>query len=161
MLDLKLKAWCYELGEFVCIKYLEFIDEDISYMHAQDKNGEDIEPPYASERLGIDWELLHYTGKADENDDSIYNGYLLEVTVPEEAIPIRSYDGSISGYDFIEGYSQIGVVNYVTGEYYYDTVRTISGAHHDISVPLTSLTRCKIMGNIYENPELLGAEAYW
>lgn len=155
MLDLKLKAWCYDPGEFMDIKHLAFIGEELYYLQSEDEEGNDIDPPYFSERLGIDWELLQYTGKADENDDSIYNGYLLEVTVPEEAIPIRSYDGSISGYDFIEGYSQIGVVNYVTGEYYYDTVRTISGAHHDISAPLTSLTRCKIIGNIYENPELL------
>lgn len=152
MLDLKLKAWCYELGEFVCIKYLEFIDEDISYMHAQDKNGEDIEPPYASERLGIDWELLQYTGRKDANDDDVYVGHILEYTVTNSS----AWIGDIAGF------TQVGVVSYDKWDgFRYTTVRHISGKDMNLGIPMGHLDNFKIVGNIYENHELLGAEAYW
>lgn len=111
--------------------------EDMGYSHAYENH---VKYP------GF-YEIMQYTGLKDKNGKEIYEGDIVR-KVPDEWM--SKTDDSISLKDFLISIANIGLVEYSTAEFiltnkkYRDKIYDGYG-HGSIEV----------IGNIYENPELL------
>lgn len=98
-----------------------------------------------------DIELMQYTGKTDENSVDIYDGNVVDVDIQDYVA--SCYTETI----------YTCVVRYGEGRYYFDVIKAktvqsdINGyAFKDvINFEDVENVDCKVLGNKYENPELL------
>ncbi|WP_177184343.1 YopX family protein [Psychrobacillus sp. OK032] len=102
-----------------------------------------------------DVEVMQYAGLTDKNGVEIYEGDILKVWHEDEYVPYRDSGGGIIDYDREEGFSQIGVVGVTGCSFDYKTTKTISGKHEEIHMPIDWLNNYEVVGNIYENANLL------
>ncbi|MDF1510699.1 YopX family protein [Robertmurraya sp. DFI.2.37] len=103
------------------------------------------------------FELMQYTGLKDKNGKEIYEGDILKVWQEDEYVPNRDSGGGIVDYDGKEGFLQIGKVGFQGCSFDYSTIKTIEGKHEEIHAPIDWINNYSVIGNIYENPELLEA----
>ena len=82
--------------------------------------------------------LMQYTGLKDKNGVEIYEGDILEVEKNEDG----TYKGTINGKTFFDRFQG------------YSSKIKVEGMH-DINTLRYWNNRVRIIGNIYENPELL------
>jgi uncharacterized phage protein (TIGR01671 family) len=81
-------------------------------------------------------EVMQYTGLKDKNGKEIYEGDIIRIGHPYKG---RTYTGEI------------------VYERYFFTAKDFYFTHHDNpGDPFESLAYIEVIGNIYENPELLG-----
>ena len=87
-------------------------------------------------------ELMQYTGLKDRNGTEIYEGDIIrkEMCAPDDM-----------AYGF---YGEVGTV-----EYYINGMRYVIRRDDDDTVVFWDIPSCEIIGNIYENPELLDVES--
>lgn len=126
------------------------------------KYGDDIELIYCDEETSEEWNYIdketlgQYTGLHDKNGKEIYEGDIVEFE-----------DTGEEGYEYKEGFdfNNIAQVVYKDGIYtlanfgesdnsYYAT----DGTDEEILEEVLRNGNCKVIGNIYDNPELLGGE---
>lgn len=92
-------------------------------------------PMYWADQLHADWELTQFTGLHDKNGKEIYEGDIIE-------------------WKYLQTWHK-NEVRWVGGGF----VVTTSGFKDDLNEPqdlsLVSILNCEIIGNIYENPELI------
>ncbi|WP_458732390.1 YopX family protein [Bacillus subtilis] len=101
--------------------------------------------------------LMQYTGMKDKNGREIYEGDILRVWEEDEHVPNHDSGGGIIDFDIIEGFSQLGVVDFKGSWFTYETKKHQKGREVNIFAPLDFTNNFEIIGNIYENPELLEA----
>src|SRR5699024_3831524 len=82
--------------------------------------------------------VMQYTGLKDKNGVGIYEGDILEVEINE----VGTYKGTINGKTFFDRFQG------------YSSKIKVEGMH-DINTLRYWNNRVSIIGNIYENPELL------
>lgn len=129
------------------------------------KYGDDIELIYCDEETSEEWNYIdketlgQYTGLHDKNGKEIYEGDIVEFE-----------DTGEEGYEYKEGFdfNNIAQVVYKDGIYtlanfgesdnsYYAT----DGTDEEILEEVLRNGNCKVIGNIYDNPELLGFTFYF
>ena len=98
---------------------------------------------------------MQYTEVKDSNGIKACEGDIIALYVEDEYTANRDTGGGIIDYDKIEGYKQLGVVEFNSCSYTYKTAKTISGKHEEINIPVDWLDNFEIVGNIFENRFLL------
>jgi len=95
--------------------------------------------------------LMQYTGLKDKNGKEIYEGDIIYWEI-DNGVGIESYTAIVKWSENLveEGWNQTykWLVGY-TGNYY-------RGSYDELSTPAAYNDALQIIGNIYENPELLG-----
>lgn len=134
----KFRAWDKEEKEWLSIRTIGFDDDgSLWYLQAWDENENDIDPPYLVDDLGVKWELLQSTGLKDRNSVEIFEGDIIEE--PYNSNPFRN-----STLRSIEMYHGAWVAR--------DVKEPVLG---DIAITRSILRGSKVIGNIYENEDLL------
>ncbi|WP_304521839.1 YopX family protein [Bacillus toyonensis] len=103
----------------------------------------------------ISCEVSQFTGLKDKNGKEIYEGDIARIWEEESHVPNRDSGGGIIDFNRREGYSQLGVVGFKGAWYTYETKKHLKGRKEHIYGPLDLPSDIEIVGNIYENPELL------
>lgn len=144
MREIKFRAWDKENEKWIPTNKMGFWEDGLLwYLEDYEKN----EPPYFADR--VNWVLMQYTGLNDINGVDIYEGDILT----SKEYPFQD-DGE---------YNYHGVVEWAEEEAaYYLTKRLVNKNRRGISDGISEMlgqedvTSFEIIGNIYENPELLG-----
>jgi uncharacterized phage protein (TIGR01671 family) len=102
-----------------------------------------------------EYKVMQYTGLKDKNGNEIYEGDIVRVWEEDEHIPYRDSGGGIIDFDLEEGFSQLGIVDFKSAWYTYETKKHLKGRKENIFAPLDFSNNLEVIGNIYENPELL------
>ena len=102
-----------------------------------------------------DAEILQYTGLKDKNGTEIFENDILRVWHEDEYVPNRDSGGGIIDYDRKRGFSQLGKISFEGCSFEYKTAKTTDGRHEEIHMPIDWLMDYEVVGNFYENPELL------
>jgi hypothetical protein len=140
MREIKFRAWLESLQAMVSVHKIEFLDDGnykIFFKNLQ--NGKYVDCALApssmisrSSAKGERFVLMQYTGANDKNGVEIYTGYIVKF--------ISRLDGS----------KRMGTVRYWAGDaaFLIECEREIFYLFHDA-------LNCEVIGNIYENPEIL------
>lgn len=136
--EIKFKVWCKENEEFVEFNKMGFLEDgSLWYVQGVDKNEEETDPPYFENQN--DWELMQYTGLKDKKGVEIYEGDIV--------------------LNLEHNQETKGVVVFVRGGF--RVALNIKG--FKFNLPFNSFEEneysLQVLGNIYENPELLEREA--
>ena len=124
----KYRVWHHELGRLMSVKYMFFQDSEIEEFELNDALMNDYITAYPDE-IG----LMQSTGLKDKNDKEIFEGDIVKMAKDVYSEPT-----------------------------YYEVVRHRGGAYrleskqHGCELWLRH-TDCEVVGNIYENKELLDA----
>ena len=130
--EIKYRAWLKEEKKMVIVETIDFSEKSIQYL---EKN-EIIDAYLLRTTFLEDIELMQYTGIKDKNGKEIYEGDILKYKFP--------YDRRlkhVSLVKFIETEASFGLKDIYGNE-----------------IPLYRITAnnyFEVIGNIYENPELL------
>jgi len=150
MREIKFRVWCKQVEEMHTVEKMGFNEDGLWYVEDKDH---DSQPPYF---VGSDdWTLMQYTGLKDKNGREIYEGDIVHTWEQDDHIPERDSGGGIIGYDRRDGFSQIGVVSFKGAWFTYETKKHLAGREEKIYAPLDFTNDLVVIGNIYENPELL------
>lgn len=145
----KFKLWDKVEKEWQIIRSIG-LDEDgsIFYIQCWDENEMDIDPPYLMDNLGVDFELVQYTGLTDTNGVEIYEGYIVDfggvyvVKLGEHGVP------SIESEEYID----LANGFYLKAEH---DLKDVEPFGFDIPLNRNYAKKCEVIGNIYQNKELL------
>ena len=130
--EIKFRAWIKEENKMVIVETIDFSEKSIQYL---EKN-EIIDAYLLRTTFLEDIELMQYTGQKDKNGKEIYEGDILKYNFP--------YDGRlkhVSPVKFLETEASFGIKD-----------------RYENEIPLYRITAnnyFEVVGNIYENPELL------
>lgn len=130
MREIKFKAIYKPTGEHIKPISINFNDNTLTFFNPE--TGDNDWCYFSNDGSSGDAILRQYTGLKDKNGREIYEGDILY------------WDDNISG-----------VIKYKDGSFYFETVDEFYSSwlrviKHDLE------TRMEVIGNIYENPELLG-----
>ena len=129
MIPIKFRAWDTHEEVMNRVDYIDFANEIVGLSN---ENVRDYEQPI--HRV----EFMQSTNLLDKNGAEIYEGDILEVEKNEDG----TYKGTINGKTFFDRFQG------------YSSKIKVEGMH-DINTLRYWNNRVRIIGNIYENPELL------
>ncbi|MCW0263111.1 YopX family protein [Fusobacterium vincentii] len=126
MREIKFRAWLKEKKEMIDNARPDFFCKQLHYLRGNSAGGQDV--------LGVsteDIELMQYTGLKDMREKEIYEGDVLSNGNDEKPYKVIFENGSYRA-EFEEDFE----------EYSFDLIDVVAQG-------------CEIIGNIYENPELI------
>ena len=126
MREIKFRAWLKEKKEMIDNARPDFFCKQLNYLRGNSAGGQDV--------LGVsteDIELMQYTGLKDMREKEIYEGDVLSNGNDEKPYKVIFENGSYRA-EFEEDFE----------EYSFDLIDVVAQG-------------CEIIGNIYENPELI------
>lgn len=126
MREIKFKAWVKELNEIREVEYINFLKKMISYPNKFCKE-------YYLNADFDEIELMQYTGLKDEYGDEIYEGDIVKLRANHGIGVVKYYD---EWGAFVVEYIKPKKLAVLGMNYYEEDI--------------------EVIGNIYENPELLG-----
>jgi uncharacterized phage protein (TIGR01671 family) len=130
----KYKVWSKIYGKWLQDDYTVYLDPDGEvYLIGENYSYGHM----TSKRITDDVEIARYTGLKDRNGKEIYEGDILQ------------YEGSRK---------QAGKVIFETGMYKALWIKNCPFGGNYESLLYKVAHTCEVIGNIYENPELLGGE---
>lgn len=139
--------WVY--GQLLRLAEQPFIVGDLVEANSEYTHLEWWEPVFI-ESLG------RYTGVKDSKSKEIYEGDILKVTIPEKHIPNYDCSSGLIDYDTEDGSEHLGVVKYNVDSFEYDEIKTLKGEKQGMyGIPVSYLENTEVVGNIYENSELI------
>ncbi|HDR4520552.1 TPA: hypothetical protein QCQ26_005130 [Bacillus cereus] len=149
MREIKYKAYVRELNLVLPVLSIQF---DFKKVEVPATYSNHIDTEYFNfEQV----ELIQYTGLKNSKGNEIYEGDIVRVWEQDSYTPNRDSGGGIIDYDCEEGFSQLGVVSFQGAWYTYETKKHLAGRKEQIYAPLDFTDDLFVVGNIYENPELL------
>ena len=136
MRELKFRAWD---------NYNKIMDKDF----IMSSNGYALDTVYGEicGRL-VDYKMMQYTGMKDESGIEIYEGDIVNLILPDRPFVIQG-----NGYmdsDIEEGFTETGEVKLLHSMWFID-----SGDEKGLPLDFDKDQSLMVIGNIYENPELL------
>lgn len=156
MREIKFRAWDKETKKIYPINTLGMPGATFTH-HAEksvvaDEDGNECETTFKSL---CDFELMQYTGLKDKNGVEIYEGDVVkhkDIHFPAEVkFGVGTYDSGVYRYQgfFLDAWSEI----------YGDSGRYEKNGK-DTDATGSMLFDCEVIGNIYENPELLAKDTH-
>ena len=152
MREIKFRAWHKEKKEIVNVEEIDFMNKVINYIdNDYENNRQEIRGAYFE-----DIELMQYTGLKDMREKEIYEGDVVKLI----------HTGIEISANRLEDLKRfVGIIKYENG--IFKIVRTekslIESKYFEIEQKKVSeifiyskLYDLEVVGNIYENPELLG-----
>lgn len=130
MREIKFRVWDYDTNTIV------YPDSELETIFCFDKVGLSVYHNNGQEMSSF--EIMQYTGLKDKNDMEVYEGDIIRYS----SDVINSFHGASE---------IIRKVKFKHGTY------GIEGYEKDTHIPFGNILKCKfeVIGNIYENPELL------
>lgn len=129
MREIKFRAWNVEEKKMYAVEAIDWSESTIVTCHLYD--GKQTRKLYPNKEYGDDIEFMQYTGRKDKNEKEIYEGDILET----------------------EG--KLGVVRWDEVESRFRVYFASTGHSIAYNYPISSFHNYKLVGNIYENPELV------
>lgn len=127
---IKFRAWDKQYKKIVNVTMLNFGSDELDH---DDNFGE----PKSIEHF----ELMQYTGLKDKNGKEIYEGDIAKITWAEGTYRDSAYGGALN-------YTELGVMQFENGQFsFFVKDSLLDEEYKNLTV--------EIVGNIYENPELL------
>ena len=130
MRKIKFRAYIKKLGKIVNVEEINFSNETIGVKVP----GEGYLLVYNFK----DFELMQYTGSKDKNGVEVYEGDILKLFYGKENTPLTT------------------TKVFFNKEGYWDS-KNLS-EQHPVRACYGGFNKCEVIGNIYENPELLEGE---
>ena len=131
MREIKFRAWLKEDKKMVNVETMDFTDKSIQYLKKSEINN-----AYILRRVSFDdVELMQYTGLTNKNGTRIYENDIVKFIV------LEGYGEHADQFEYIDK------VEYYISEF---ELRQIGLKLSDESIIVI-----EIIGNVYENPELL------
>ena len=132
MREIKFRAWHKDDKRYIEFYKLGFLEDgSLWYLQEIDENENDINPRFFEHK--DDWDLMEYTGVKGKNGVEIYDGSIVRFTVDE--YNTREY---------------VEEVVYSDGAFWCGNWLLFDAKMNDDDL--------EVLGNIYENPELLERE---
>ena len=160
MREIKFRAWLKEKKEIVNVEEIDFMNKVINYIENDyENNRQEIKGAYFENIV-----LMQYTGLKDKNNKEIYEGDIL-LSSNENGIFLISInfgDSNIEDSNILTCF-QIKIEKTLAGSQYLEYFNNnLIELINKYNIPLEEYNNEKyisdgwwILGNIYENPELL------
>ncbi len=141
MRKIKLRCW-----DNVSKKWVKPDIEFIPYQCSDNYKSMYLEVAWDNNGLNTTIEFSQYTGLHDKNGKEIYEGDIIDTYNPEErGYPTPTGRGSVAQVIY-----HIGKIDFSDGDCDTDYCGFVSTWDY-----LAITSKCEVIGNIYENPELL------
>lgn len=140
MREIKFRAWVKDKDKMVDVSSIEF--DGCGFPKAK-SNQVIWEVGYRRRNVGYVWEhesnieIMQSTGIKDKNGTEIYEGDILTDHGDEGPLYVK-YSNEHAAFVFVDKFDPFGVTSYTTLQISYE--------------------QFEVIGNIYENPELVGVE---
>lgn len=134
MREIKFRAWEKNLKEIIPVHNINFENKIINTESAW--------------RFFDEVELMQYTSLKDKNGKEIFEGNIVELVMPDTPYVIQG--NGYSDVDIEKGFKIIGAVTFLYSCWFIDEGEGKGGP-----LDFDENQQLEIIGNIYENPELL------
>ncbi|WP_434716675.1 YopX family protein [Lacticaseibacillus paracasei] len=136
--EIKFRVWDHNTDTMMIPDYFELYDGKIGWIEA----GREAGPESGNDGNPDQFEIMQYTGLHDKNGREIYENDILKVTSEEG----ESYVATVKWFGD-EGYPAFDLEGIPETWFY--------GANALATIFQEGVDTCEVIGNIFENPELL------
>ena len=145
--EIKFRAWHKKYKEMYEVTRIDWEAEFVWVKYYDD----DREEWFSREEHFADLELMQYTGLKDKNGVEIYEGDIVKWMDERDVYSIEFGEFGVPNFEE-EGYQDLAVGYYLKPQHDLKEVEPFN-----MTIPLHKkyASRMEVIGNIYENPELL------
>ena len=146
MREIKFRAWDkYRnrlINDVLTVRFHRITNDPCLVVYTDKKIKNNSEIKESDKEYCNEFNLMQYTGLKDKNGKEIYEGDIIEFNNNDYARTAGHLDDEII----------IAEVEYYCGHY---GLKEANGQLHDLYIAIVNDDEAEIIGNIYENPELL------